>query len=376
MVRKNLIKATLITTVIATLLTATACGKKTTNNTTTDSTTAITTEAKSVAVNDTKTGLVTFDYTDADGNTYTLEGKAVADEKGDATIEVTDANGNKVTFTGKSTTTGGKLSVSDIAVKDAGTLVKADGSKIEVTTDAIVADASESTGENTSDIAASDDVKNEIETAKKEETAVKEEENKDIVSDNDKEDVVIADNSDNSSSDKKENNTPVSTPDVKEEEKNDTPAPAPTEKEEDNTPASTPEPEPTPSVPEETPTEDTNDNNDNSNNSGYDFATVEGPNGPMYAFDGSNYKQAGQDVNQGADVACPYELKVVTTRYFFSHDSYSNTQGYYYVGINAHGGECENSFDDLSYQMGHYNNTRKKVGTYSCGVVWFCGFDD
>lgn len=248
MIKRNLLKATLLTTVIATLLTATACGKKTANNTTTDSTTAITTEAKSVAVNDTKTGLVTFDYTDADGNTYTLEGKAVADEKGDATIEVTDANGNKVIFTGKSTTTDGKLSVSDIAVKNEGTLVKADGSEIKVTAGTTVAEATESTGENTSDIAASDDVKNEIETAKKEE-------NKDIVSDNKEEDVVIADNSDNSSSDKGENNTPVSTPDVKEEEKNDTPAPAPTEKEEDNTPASTPEPEPTPSVPEETPTE-------------------------------------------------------------------------------------------------------------------------
>lgn len=253
MIKRNLLKATLLTTVIATLLTTSACGKKTANNTTTDSTTAITTEAKSVAVNDTKTGLVTFDYTDADGNTYTLEGKAVADEKGDATIEVTDANGNKVTFTGKSITTDGKLSVSDIAVKNEGTLVKADGSEIKVTAGTTVAEATESTGENTSDIAASDDVKNEIKTAKKEETAVKEEEKKDIVSDNKEEDVVIADNNDNSSSDKGENNTPVSTPDVKEEEKNDTPAPAPTEKEEDNTPASTPEP--TPSVPEETPTE-------------------------------------------------------------------------------------------------------------------------
>ena len=372
MVRKNLIKATLITTVIATLLTATACGKKTANNTTTDSTTAITTEAKSVAVNDTKTGLVTFDYTDADGNTYTLEGKAVADEKGDATIEVTDANGNKVTFTGQSTTADGKLSVSDIAVKNEGTLVKADGSEIKVTAGTTVAEATESTGENTSDIAASDDVKNEIETAKKEEAVVKEEENKDIVSDNKEEDVVIADNSDNSSSDKEENNTPVSAPDVKEEEKNDTPAPAPTEKEEDNTPASTPEPEPTPSVPEETPTEDTNDN---SNSSGYDFATVEGPNGPMYD-ESVNGHIRGEDVNSGADVACPYELKVVTTRYFFSHGSYSNKQGYYYVAIDTYGGECENSFEDLSYQMGKYNCTSRKIGTYSCGVVWFCGFDD
>lgn len=93
--------------------------------------------------------------------------------KGDTTIEVADDQGNKVTFTGKAKTINGKLHVSDIAVKDAGTLVKADGSKIEIATGATVADASESTEEESnSDISASDDVKQEIETAKKEESVI------------------------------------------------------------------------------------------------------------------------------------------------------------------------------------------------------------
>lgn len=175
MIRKNLIKATVITTIIATILAASGCGKKAANNdeTTMQAVTVSVETASNAAKELTKTGLVTFDYTDIDGNTYTLEGKAVASETGEAVIEVTDAEGNKVTFTGKAKTVDGKLSVSDIAVKDAGTLVKADGNKIEVTTGAIVADASESTeGESNSDIAASDDIKQEVETAKKEESVI------------------------------------------------------------------------------------------------------------------------------------------------------------------------------------------------------------
>lgn len=175
MIRKNLIKATVITTIIATILAASGCGKKAANNdeTTMQAVTVSAETASNAAKELTKTGLVTFEYTDPDGNTYTLEGKAVASETGEAVIEVTDAEGNKVTFTGKAKTVDGKLSVSDIAVKDAGTLVKADGNKIEVTTGAIVADASESTeGESNSDIAASDDIKQEVETANKEESVI------------------------------------------------------------------------------------------------------------------------------------------------------------------------------------------------------------
>jgi len=175
MIKKKLLKITLITTVIATILVSSGCGKKTANNdeTTVQAVTVSAETSSNAAKELTKTGLVTFEYTDPDGNTYTLEGKAVASETGEAVIEVTDAEGNKVTFTGNAKTVDGKLSVSDIAVKDAGTLVKADGNKIEVTTGAIVADASESTeGGSNSDIAASDDIKQEVETAKKEESVI------------------------------------------------------------------------------------------------------------------------------------------------------------------------------------------------------------
>ena len=175
MIKKKLLKITLITTVIVTILVSSGCGKKTaSNDETTVQAVTVSAETSSNAAKElTKTGLVTFEYTDPDGNIYTLEGKAVASETGEAVIEVTDAEGNKVTFTGNAKTVDGKLSVSDIAVKDAGTLVKADGNKIEVTTGAIVADASESTeGESNSDIAASDDIKQEVETAKKEESVI------------------------------------------------------------------------------------------------------------------------------------------------------------------------------------------------------------
>ena len=103
MIRKNLLKATLITTITAILLTATACGKKNTaDNTTTKPQATVSAETKSVAAKElTKTSLVKFNYTDEEGNTYSLEGKAVANESGEAVIEVTDASGNKVTFTGR-----------------------------------------------------------------------------------------------------------------------------------------------------------------------------------------------------------------------------------------------------------------------------------
>ena len=403
MIRKNLFKATIITTVIATMFTATACGKKTASNTADNTKPQVTVsaETKSVAAKElTKTSLVTFDYTDEAGDTYTLEGKAVANESGDAVIEVTDANGNKVTFTGKAKTVDGKLSVSDIAVKDAGTLVKADGTEIKVSTGSTVADANESNeGESNSDIAASDDVKNEVETAKKEESvieAAREEVTKaeesvkaDDENNNDKNnDTIIADNENNGGNENTGNNTENNntgdsentgdnggnTGDNNTDDNNtpSEPAETPTPSEPDTEPVDpTPEPEP------EKPTEATPDNSkDDSDNGGYDFPTVEGPNGPMYGADYEDRKMRGQDVNQGADKPCPYELKTVTTRYFFDGNSYSNRHGYYYAAIDARGHECENPFDELHYQMGKYNCTTKKVGVYSCGVVWFTAFDD
>ena len=294
MIKKKLLKITLITTVIATILVSSGCGKKTADNdeTTVQAVTVSAETSSNAAKELTKTGLVTFEYTDPDGNTYTLEGKAVASETGEAVIEVTDAEGNKVTFTGNAKTVDGKLSVSDIAVKDAGTLVKADGNKIEVTTGAIVADASESTeGESNSDIAASDDIKQEVETAKKEESVIEEakeavtkaEEIADNTTDNNggnSDDTIIADNVSNESSDNNQGNigssdnndnagntdsntgssdnnnsdnneTPVSpTPDETEDKKDETPAPTPADPE----PAPAPV-DPTPAPEEEKPTE-------------------------------------------------------------------------------------------------------------------------
>lgn len=397
MIRKNLFKATIITTVIATMFTATACGKKTaSNNTATKPQATVSAETKSNAAKElTKTSLVSFDYTDEAGDTYTLEGKAVANESGDAVIEVTDANGNKVTFTGKAKTVDGKLSVSDIAVKDAGTLVKADGTEIKVSTGSTVADANESNeGESNSDIAASDDVKNEVETAKKEEAvieAAREEVTKaeesvkaDDENNNDKNnDTIIADNGNNGGNENTGNNTENNNTGDSENtgdnntDDNNTPSPEPT------TPADpepTPAPvDPTPTPEEEKPTEPTPDNSkDDSDNGGYDFSTVEGPNGPMYGADYEDKKMRGQDVNQGADKPCPYELKTVTTRYMYtSSTGFANRTGYYYVASDEYGAEGNiDSFDDLSYQMGKYNCTCKKVGMYSCGMVWFCAFDD
>ena len=173
MIRKNLLKTTLLITVIATLLVQAGCGKKTANNITYTKTT-VSSEAESNATKElTNTSPVTFNYTDEHGNTYTLEGKAIASETGDATIEVADVNGNKVTFIGKATITDGRILVSNVSVKDEGTLIKADGTEIKVSIGNTVTDAIENTdGNNQSDIVASDDVKKEIETAKHEEKII------------------------------------------------------------------------------------------------------------------------------------------------------------------------------------------------------------
>ena len=404
MIRRKLLKISLITTIAATLLVSAGCGKKAADNNTIQETKAtVSTETKSVAAKElTKTSLVTFDYTDEAGDTYTLEGKAVANESGDAVIEVTDASGNKVTFTGKAKTVDGKLSVSDIAVKDSGTLVKADGSEIKVTTGSTVADASESNeGESNSDIAASDDVREEVETAKKEESvieAAREEVTKaeesvkaDDENNNDKNnDTIIADNGNNGGSENTENNNTGDSEntgdnggntDDNTSDSNNTPSPEPT------TPADpepSPEPvNPTPAPEEEKPTEPDNskDDSDNGNNGGYDFPTVEGPNGPMYAFTGDNYLIAGQDVNQGSNVDCPYALKTVTTRNAFVHnrgeDSFSNRTGYYYIALDEYGGEVprgSTSVRPYCEELGWNYTESGKIGTFSCGDVWFCAY--
>lgn len=381
--RKNLIKATLITTVIATILVSSGCGKKAANNDETEvhPVTVSAETASNAAKELAKTGLVTFNYTDADGNTYTLEGKAVASENGDTTIEVADAQGNKVTFTGKAKTINGKLHVSDIAVKDAGTLVKADGSKIEIATGATVADASESTEEESnSDISASDDVKQEIETAKKEESVI--EAAREEVT---KAESNVADN-DNVKPEEPKNdtsNTPAQPDTTPEEPKNDT-TDTPEEPKDETSDTPT-EPDDTPAQPDTTPEEPkedapeppAEDNKDDNSSGGYDFPMVEGPNGPMYAYTGSNWWQVGQDVNQGADKECPYALKTITTRYFSRDaETFSMCTGYYYIAINEDGDEANTRLEELAYNIGKYNNTRREVGTYSCGLICFCAFDD
>lgn len=402
MIRKNLLKATIITTVIATMFTATACGKKTASNTAdnTKPQATVSTETKSVAAKElTKTSLVTFDYTDEAGNTYTLEGKAVANESGDAVIEVTDASGNKVTFTGKAKTVDGKLSVSDIAVKDAGTLVKADGSEIKVSTGSTVADANESTGnDNVSDIVASDDVREEVETAKKEESVIeaarvevtKAEESvkADDENNNDKNnDTIIADNENNGGNENTGNNTEnnntgdsENTGDNNTSDSNNTPNPEPTTPADpEPTPAPVaPTPEPEPEKPTEPTPDNSKDDSDNGNNGGYDFPTVEGPNGPMYAFTGDNYLIAGQDVNQGSNVDCPYALKTVTTRNAFlsnyGENAFRNITGYYYIAVDEYGSEVPRGQTSVSpyYNELGWNYTESgKIGTFSCGDVWF-----
>lgn len=177
MIKKNLIRFALTATIIATLAATAGCGKKKNTNVTvnTETQATVSSETNSLANKElTKTGIVSFDYTDADGNTVKLEGKAVANEKGEATIEVTDSEGNKAVFTGKATTVDGKLSVSDISVKDGGTLKKSDGTEIKVSAGTTVADASETDGSTDSDISVSDDVKQEVDTAKQEEQKIEE----------------------------------------------------------------------------------------------------------------------------------------------------------------------------------------------------------
>ena len=231
--RKNIFKTTVIAMAVLTVAFGmTACGNKKAGNT---DATQVKQEQPSVADNNntakTKTGIVTFTATDTDGNTVTLEGKAVVQADGSAEIEVTDNAGNKVTFTGKGNVKDDKITVTDVKVKDAGTLVKADGTEIKITTDTKTEKAEESTGSSeTSDVKVSEDVIKEVETAKEEESK---DDNNVIVGDNTSDNKTdVPEQSDNGSSD---NGTVEPTPEP-------TPEPQPT-----------PEPTPTPVEPEPQP---------------------------------------------------------------------------------------------------------------------------
>ena len=157
--RNNLLKAGVLTLVLTLAIGMTACGKK--NNTVKDNDTTVTQENVTTADknNTKKSNKVVFDYTDADGVTTKLEGNATVSDNGEATIEVVDSNGNKAVFTGKASTDNGKLSVSDIEVKDASTLVKTDGTEVKVSEDAKIEDATESTETTQADVAAKEEPK-------------------------------------------------------------------------------------------------------------------------------------------------------------------------------------------------------------------------
>lgn len=158
--RKNIFKTTVIAMAVLTVAFGmTACGKK--NNTVKDNDTTVTQENVTTADknNTKKSSKVVFDYTDADGVTTKLEGNATVSNNGEAVIEVIDNNGNKAVFTGKASTDNGKLSVSDIKVKDASTLVKTDGTEVKVSEDAKIEDAAESTETTNADVVTKEEPK-------------------------------------------------------------------------------------------------------------------------------------------------------------------------------------------------------------------------
>ena len=400
MIKKKLFKTSVILVALVTAFSFAGCGrKKTADVNSTDVIQAtVSKETSSLAAKElTKTGIVSFDYTDADGNTVRLEGKAVANENGDATIEVTDADGNKAIFTGKAKTVDGKLTVSDIKVKEAGSLVKSDGTHLEVTEDAKIEDAKESDGNETSDIAASDEVKNEVKDAQEEEKKI--EEAKEEVKQT--EDSNVANNTNNNSgnsnggnsnggnSDNNNaggNNTPAPQPTPAPAEP-ETPAPAPAEPEtpapeptpaptEPETPAPAPEPEEPAEKPDSELTYDELVEKYNPNHDPDGWGLIHGPNGAQYRGNGSSYLR-GQDVRQGADVECPYELEVATTRYAYNNqtDRFEDLTVFYYIPVNSEG-DMSDEFYDLTekYEESHgwawRSNTMYKVGTFSCGDVW------
>lgn len=397
MIKKKLFKTSVILVALVTAFSFAGCGrKKTADVNSTDVIQAtVSKETSSLAAKElTKTGIVSFDYTDADGNTVRLEGKAVANENGDATIEVTDADGNKAVFTGKASTVDGKLTVSDIKVKEAGSLVKSDGTQLEVTEDAKIEDAKESDGNESSDIAATDEVKNEVKDAQEEEKKI--EEARDEIKNTEASNVANNSNNNNSNggnntSDNNNaggNNTPAPSPTPAPAEP-ETPAPAPAEPEtpapvpeptpaptEPETPAPTPEPEEPAEKPDSELTYDELVEKYNPNHDPDGWGLIHGPNGAQYCGNGSSYLR-GQDVRQGADVDCPYELEVATTRYAYNNqtDRFEDLTVFYYIPVNSEG-DMSDEFYDLTekYEESHgwawRSNTMYKVGTFSCGDVW------
>lgn len=308
MIKKNLFKTAVITMSVLTLaLGMTACGKK--NNTVKDNNTTAAAEAVTTADknNTKKPSKVVFDYTDADGVTTKLEGNATVNDNGEAVIEVIDNNGNKAVFTGKASTDNGKLSVSDIKVKDASTLVKTDGTEVKVSEGAKIEDATESTEETKADIAAKEEPKGDT-----------------IVADGGNTDSNVSagtgtgnagDNgADSGNVSDTPGNEPVETPDVPAQ-----PEYTPSE------PTPEPAPEPQPSAPEEP-----------------EFITTVNPfDGKTYTYvapEDMDYKFSlgrGSEVsaingNKDADWDYSCEFKTLTTRTFYQLDgTYTVYEGWY-----------------------------------------------
>ena len=304
--KRRLIRTTVIALAVLTAAFGmTACGKK---NKVTENTT-ISTENGSVADknNEKKATKVVFDYTDAEENTSKLEGNATVGENGEATIEVVDSNGNKAVFTGKASTDNGKLSVSDIKVKDASTLVKTDGTEVKVSEDAKIEDATESTETTNADV---------------------------VTKEEPKEDTIIADGSDSNVSEGNENagnngadngnvsdtpsNEPVETPDVPN-------TPSEPEYVPDVPSEPTPKPEPQPSEPEEPEVITTVNPFD-----GKTYRYVE-PEDMDYKYSlGRGSEVAAINGNPDADWDYSYEFKTLTTRTFYQLDgTYTVYEGWY-----------------------------------------------
>lgn len=295
--RKNIFKTTVIAMAVLTAAFGmTACGKK--NNTVKNNDTTVTQENVTTADknNTKKSSKVVFDYTDADGVTTKLEGNATVSDNGEATIEVVDSNGNKAVFTGKASTDNGKLSVSDIKVKDASTLVKTDGTEVKVSEDAKIEDATESTEATKADVAA-------------------------------KEDTIVADGSDSNVSEGNENagdngadngnvsdtpsNEPVETPDVP-----NTPS------EPEYVPDVPSEPEPTPEEPEVVTTVNPFDGKT------YTYVAPEDMDYKYGLGRGSEVSAINGNPNADWDYSC--EFKTLTTRTFYQLDgTYTVYEGWY-----------------------------------------------
>lgn len=345
--RNNLLKAGVLTLVLTLAIGMTACGKK--NNSVKDNDTTVTQENVTTADknNTKKSSKVVFDYTDADGVTTKLEGNATVSDNGEATIEVVDSNGNKAVFTGKASTDNGKLSVSDIEVKDASTLVKTDGTEVKVSEDAKIEDATESTEATKADVAAKEEPK---------------------------EDTIIADGSDSNVSEGNENagdngadNGNVS----------DTPS---------NEPVETPDVPNTPSEPEYNEPEYVPDEPDNSNDSNNEDAGSSGTGNKFYDdFMNGGHMEGDEDlIDKDSDPSkpCPYPLNtpIEGTYTGVNGDGVYGTYPVYIVytlcSEDATGGMAAEIVQNMYYGGEMFYNgelilpyVSLPIGEYDCGVV-------